>query len=410
MQMLRFWPVTLLLLATPALAEPDKAGSKDYPAISRFPHTHIEDFDERDFDHYEFPQMSGPQKRVEGRKLHIYYVLDKGAEKPSQLEIARNYENALRSAGWTLDKTDGSQVVASLSKGGQEAWARVVADGRANVTIDIVEKREMPVIIYAGKATPRAAGAPADKKGASDYPGIPRLPGQRLEDYKESRFDQHEFHMANGPAHRVEGRTLFLQYVMEPHAPNVPSALHERLSYQKVFADEGWTVVASGDGWMTAMLRDKDKETWASIDYSNTRGGSNVNIVERGEMKQSVTASALLETLNREGHVSFEVHFDTGKDEIKAESKPMVAQMIEMLKASPALKVEVQGHTDNVGTEKDNLALSDRRAKAVMAALVEGGIEAARLTAKGYGQGKPIADNDSEGGRALNRRVELLKR
>lgn len=75
-----------------------------------------------------------------------------------------------------------------------------------------------------------------------------------------------------------------------------------------------------------------------------------------------------------------------------------------------SLKVEVGGHTDNVGAPEANMKLSDERAKAVMAALVERGVQADRLTAKGFGQTTPVADNRTEDGRAKNRRVELVKK
>ena len=74
------------------------------------------------------------------------------------------------------------------------------------------------------------------------------------------------------------------------------------------------------------------------------------------------------------------------------------------------LRVEVAGHTDNAGSPEANQRLSQERAQAVMAALVGRGIKADRLTAKGYGQTTPIADNRTEEGRAKNRRVELVKK
>lgn len=80
-----------------------------------------------------------------------------------------------------------------------------------------------------------------------------------------------------------------------------------------------------------------------------------------------------------------------------------------MPKAAPALSVIVGGHTDNVGAPEANQKLSEERARAVVAALVQRGIAASRLEARGFGQTAPIADNRTEDGRAKNRRVELVK-
>ncbi len=75
--------------------------------------------------------------------------------------------------------------------------------------------------------------------------------------------------------------------------------------------------------------------------------------------------------------------------------------------ADKTLKLEVQGHTDNVGNDASNQTLSEARAKAVMTWLTQHGVAADRLTAKGYGKTKPVADNGSDEGRAKNRRVEI---
>lgn len=102
--------------------------------------------------------------------------------------------------------------------------------------------------------------------------------------------------------------------------------------------------------------------------------------------------------------------FDTGKSDIKPESTPTLKQIATALKEHPELKVEIQGHTDNVGKADANLKLSQSRAEAVKAALTkEYGVGGGQLTAKGYGDTKPSADNKSAEGRANNRRVELVK-
>ena len=126
-------------------------------------------------------------------------------------------------------------------------------------------------------------------------------------------------------------------------------------------------------------------------------------------MKQDIAAGEMLESLNKNGSVALYINFETGMADIKPASQNIVAQIAEMLKANPGLKVSIEGHTDNTGTAAGNKTLSDARAKAVMKAVVSGGIEAGRLSAKGWGQEKPVADNNTEDGKARNRRVEIVK-
>ena len=102
--------------------------------------------------------------------------------------------------------------------------------------------------------------------------------------------------------------------------------------------------------------------------------------------------------------------FESGKSELKPESTPTLKSIAAALKAHPDLKVEIQGHTDNVGSAEMNLTLSQRRAEAVTAALTSDyGVSLAQITAKGYGDTKPVAKNATPEGRANNRRVEIVK-
>jgi OmpA-OmpF porin, OOP family len=97
--------------------------------------------------------------------------------------------------------------------------------------------------------------------------------------------------------------------------------------------------------------------------------------------------------------------FDTGKSTIKAESQVQVNNLVEIMKAYPNVKLKIGGYTDNVGNAASNLKLSASRANAVVAALVKGGVDAGRLEAEGYGIEFPVASNDTEEGRAQNRRI-----
>jgi len=101
------------------------------------------------------------------------------------------------------------------------------------------------------------------------------------------------------------------------------------------------------------------------------------------------------------------VMFDINSAEIKSEAYPMLDEAILILEKNPEMKVEIDGHTDNTGSAAYNMNLSERRAKSVMKYFVDKGVEAERLTTKGFGLTKPAASNDTKEGRTKNRRVEL---
>ena len=98
----------------------------------------------------------------------------------------------------------------------------------------------------------------------------------------------------------------------------------------------------------------------------------------------------------------------TDKYELKPESKVELVKLSALLKNNPTMKIIIGGHTDNVGSDEDNMILSDNRAKAVYNRLVEHGIKAERLKWKGYGETKPIETNDTPEGRANNRRTDFV--
>ena len=102
------------------------------------------------------------------------------------------------------------------------------------------------------------------------------------------------------------------------------------------------------------------------------------------------------------------IYFDFDKATLKPESRPALEDAAKILFQNPTITVEIQGHTDSNGSDKYNQRLAEKRARAMVNYLVQDlGTDASRLTAKGYGKSRPVADNNTDAGRALNRRVEF---
>jgi outer membrane protein OmpA-like peptidoglycan-associated protein/tetratricopeptide (TPR) repeat protein len=101
------------------------------------------------------------------------------------------------------------------------------------------------------------------------------------------------------------------------------------------------------------------------------------------------------------------IFFDVAKYDLKPQSQVELDKVLQLLKENPSLKIEISGHTDNIGKDADNLLLSQNRARSVVNYLSANGIEIKRLSFKGFGQAQPVAENKTESGRAQNRRTEL---
>ena len=101
------------------------------------------------------------------------------------------------------------------------------------------------------------------------------------------------------------------------------------------------------------------------------------------------------------------IFFATDSSNLKNNSQTELKKLISFMNINSSIKVEISGHTDNKGNIAHNLDLSNRRAKAVYEYLIKNGVKAERLTYKGFGQTLPIATNDTDDGRALNRRTEM---
>lgn len=160
------------------------------------------------------------------------------------------------------------------------------------------------------------------------------------------------------------------------------------------------------------LIRRADRNIWIQFTPADDGASMGWAVVETKPFKQTaslIKAEEIKKELDSKGHIALYINFDTDKSTIKPDSKPVIEEIQRLLNNNPALKVLIEGHTDNSGAPDHNRKLSEERAQSVKSALTAGGIDAARLQAKGLGQDKPVADNASEEGKAKNRRVEIVK-
>jgi OmpA-OmpF porin, OOP family len=260
------------------------------------------------------------------------------------------------------------------------------------------------LIAFAGAAWAQEA----DAENCKDHPLFSRMKNYHIAGCK-SAFDAVEFYVKDSDAKTVEGQMTHIEYYLNENSP-MPSQLQIRRNYGNAAKSIGAAILYDQDNYLTGRLTKNGKEIWFKVEIYNEGGIYALTVLEVGEMVQEVAADAMYEALSKDGFMALYINFDTGKAEIKPESQGTVAQIAALLNGHEDLKLSIEGHTDNVGTPAANKTLSEQRAKAVMAAVIKGGVDASRLSAVGWGQEKPIADNRSEDGRAKNRRVEIVKK
>lgn len=294
---------------------------------------------------------------------------------------------------------------------------------------------------------PAATAFAADLPGSADYPEIGRFAGSEITFYKVENYGETAF--ATGPvrspsdadktSQKVEGKITRIVYAV----PKGVAALEVFRNFEARSGEAGYeTIFSGGPGeirsydfrynhpveilekisvsdeihYLFAKKSTSGAEIYLSVLVSPHSGGKGQRVrliaAETKAMEMQMTDAAKMQrSIGETGKVAlYGIYFDTDQAAIKPESKPTLAEIAKLLAAQSALKLIVVGHTDNAGSFAHNIDLSKRRAKAVADALVaDYGIAAARLQSDGVGYLAPAATNDTEEGRMLNRRVELVK-
>jgi len=294
----------------------------------------------------------------------------------------------------------------------------------------------------------------ADLPGSTDNPFIKRFEGAEIVAYKARNYDSLSFFATNPAAMTArEGRLVRILFRI---APDKTSSLEVFRNYEEELKAKGFDLVHSGSLDQLGISRDVVQaevqqggfvaDMWAGAFqnaydiyavkhdpagdihlrvsvFEMTQARAGVNAGEVGIQVDSIqikavtnkmvdgTAGDMAKQIAASGSVRlYGIYFDNDLAELKPQSKPTLDEVGKLMTGDPALKFKVVGHTDNLGTAEHNLDLSTRRAQAVAGALVHDyNITTERLKPIGAGATQPVAANDTEEGRAKNRRVELVK-
>ena len=395
-----YFRLTLLLAAALSLATAAFAELNQPPAELAFLPSVLKVRDDWVAEHYvwnelQFPPMSGEQHPV---KRGRYWRVLGDVEKAKNAIDTWNYlKPVFLTNGWTvvIEPVPGRSLgVARYSRNGVDAWGVIdVFNNRLNLMM--VEVAPLPFTLT---LTPPAA---APEKMASpdrgDFPYLSPLAGSK---FRGGGQDPGPFWVTpkGGQPEMVAQGSLHRSYALD----GLSYALF-LTEYRDALTKADWEIVdefSGGDAAMHAHFTKNGRNVWAYLHINGD--GYDISVADAGG------ANDLAANLKKTCHVAlYGVLFDFNKSTLQPASDAVLQQVADLLAKDKTLKVEVQGHTDNVGGEAYNQTLSEARARAVADWLTKHGVATARLTARGYGKTKPVADNNNDEGRARNRRVEI---
>ena len=300
--------------------------------------------------------------------------------------------------GWTAVhewSAGGIMMFLHYQKDGVEAWAQADPNGPERASVDFVEIAPIP---FTFTLKPPSATAEPVNPNAGDFPWLAPLPGWQ---FRSSVADSDPFRVSITGAAEPElvAPSSIVKTYRQPPDGMSNSLFHA--AYHDALIKAGWTILYDHqDVSFTAHYTQNGRNLWATLYKSEF---NEIRVADAGAVNKDMGND-----LKSNCHVAiYGVLFDFNKSTLQPASDPVLQQILDLLKKSPPLKIEVQGHTDNVGGDAYNQTLSEARAKAIVTWLTQHGIAADRLTAKGFGKTKPVADNATDTGRAKNRRVEI---
>ncbi len=290
-----------------------------------------------------------------------------------------------------------------------------------------MEKKEM--LIYRSFFTLLAVVVAASgftalySQDVTEHPLIRPLPGSVFDAQRSEHLNFNEYEFRTGTQGRdytvqaVSGEFWSLRYnvVNEDGTPNTTLSQVEYFeNFKRAALERGGTVEYEDRvyGLVFTIPREDGGITWCRVQTPISAQRTTLFIIDEQPLVTTLEFSpaAMMAKLDAEGRIAlYGILFDFDRASLQQASSEQLQDVVTLLVANPDLKLEIQGHTDNVGSADYNLQLSQRRAESVRQYLLLFGIDPSRLQARGYGESTPVAPNDSDENRALNRRVELVR-
>jgi len=267
-----------------------------------------------------------------------------------------------------------------------------------------------------------SSAIPGDEVPAKDYPGVGRIAGYVAQAYDVKKFDALEFQL-KGDTFRVEGRKIYGSYTCRPGPEQeCESALGAQKEFESALTKLGGEIIVRDpaseepNAHLVGRFGVGSQLVYLDVRPWNSGEGYDLTILEERDFESSMqggtsgSSADLRSALRQDGKAIVHIRFDFDKAVLRPDAAPIIQQIAAAMQADPTMKLEIAGHTDGIGTDGHNKALSKQRADAVVAAVQAAGIPAARMTSAGYGATVPLSDNTTSDGRAQNRRVELVKK
>lgn len=351
------------------------------------------------------PTPQDPKQVIRGRRWEASLKVNGLSSDTAGKAVWERWKPSLVQGGWTVAEERNSNpfsVSLKLTQG-RQGWANVTVFGGDDIRLDLVEAGENRLRL---KLPTPAAKPEVLKADNSAFPFLPPPPGAKF-----TNADQNDKPMLvmilekdTETRFQVASGSIAKYY----QTPKDLSNLDFALAYRDALLAAGWTVprysqgINAGDALLVAHYGTNGRDLWAVLRHAPGEASIEVGDAGRNDLAQALKKDCRITLVG--------VLFDFDKATLKPESTTVLARTQAAIAANPGLAFEVEGHTDAVGNDGYNQKLSEARAQAVMAWLMSNGTPATRLAARGYGKSRPVATNDTDEGRALNRRVELACR